>query len=177
MIEEELKTKLVHIVADAAAYCYNIENCMDNERSEFVKKITENLAQIYLDFISITKEVLTEDLNFSYSPSYVDEEMYDEIRNKLAAMLGEHDTFLETFEEDMKYSETPIAVTISESLADIFQPLYNFISAVKEGMGENIEALYGDCLDGFEEYWSQTLCNVLRPLNSLRNNPDLDSEE
>ncbi len=176
MNNEDIKSKLVHVVADAAAYCYNIENCMENDKREFVKKITANLAQIYLDFISINKELLEEDLSYDYMPSYVDEEMYEEVRNKLAAMLGEHDTFLETFEEDMKYSETPIAVTISESLADIFQPLYNFISAVKEGMGENIETIYRECLESFEEYWSQTLCNVLRPLNNLRNNPDLDGE-
>ena len=134
MNEEEIKNKLVHVVADAAAYCYNIEHCMESERSEFIKKITGNLAQIYLDFISIGKDDVAEELGFEYFPSFVDEEMYEEVRNKLAAMLGEHDTFLETFEEDMKYSDTPIAVTISESLADIFQPLYNFISAVKEGM-------------------------------------------
>lgn len=176
MSEEKIKTKLVHVFADAAAFCYNVENCYEETRSSFVNKVTVNLAQIYLDFLTITKDNLSEDFGFDYLPSYVDEAMYEGIRTRLASMFGEHDTYLDTFEEDMKYSETPIAATISEALADIFQPLYNFISAVKEGMGENIEPIYANCLESFNEYWSQTLCNVLRPLNALRNNPDLDEE-
>ncbi len=45
--------------------------------------------------------------------------------------MGEDDVFLETFEEDMKYSDTPVAASVSESLADIFQPLYNFYICCK----------------------------------------------
>lgn len=176
MSETTIKTKLVHVVADAAVYCYNVENCWNIERGELIKKLTSSLAQIYLDFISIGKDELTEDFDFDYTSSFVDEDMYEKIRSQLSSIFGEHDTYLETFEEDMKYSETPIAATISESLADIFQPLYNFISAVKESMGENIEVLYSNCLESFDEYWSQTLCNVMRPLNNLRSNPDFEND-
>ena len=68
----------------------------------------------------------------------------------------------------MRYSDTPIAASISENLADIFQPLFNFISIVKDSEGEAAEDAYVDCWDNFAGYWSQTLCNVLRALNHIK---------
>ena len=168
---EDTKTKLIHIVADAAAYCYNVENCLDDDKQDFIDKIALNLSQLYLDFISVGADELVSEDEMAYLQEYVDEDMYEEVKRKVWRILGEDDTYLETFEEDMKYSDTPIAASISESLADIFQPLYNFISVVKETSGENIEIAYKECKDKFDEYWSQTLCNVMRPINYLRINP------
>ncbi len=102
-----------------------------------------------------------------FFPEYVDEDYYNNVRHHIGSLLGPDDVYLETFEEDMKYSDTPIAASISESLADIFQPLYNFISVVKDSEGENLVAAYKVCHENFMEYWSQTLCNVLRALNHV----------
>ncbi len=103
----------------------------------------------------------------TYYPSYIDEDYYENVRRHIEALLGPDDVFLETFEEDMKYSDTPIAASVSECLADIFQPLYNFISIVKETDGDELEGAYRECKENFAAYWSQTLCNVLRALNHL----------
>ena len=69
----------------------------------------------------------------------------------------------------MKYSDTPIAATISENLTDIYQPLYDFVAEVRESEGDNLDEAFRACKDGFKEYWSQALCNVLRALNALHN--------
>lgn len=108
-----------------------------------------------------------EDGTGSFYPSYVDEDYYENVRRHIESLLGPDDVFLETFEEDMKYSDTPIAASISECLADIFQPLYNFISIVKESDGDELEGAYRECKENFAAYWSQSLCNVLRALNNL----------
>lgn len=110
---------------------------------------------------------LEEEDEHPYYGSYVDEDYYENVRRHMETLLGPDDVFLETFEEDMKYSDTPIAASISECLADIFQPLYNFISIVKESEGRELEGAYRECHDNFVGYWSQTLCNVLRALNNL----------
>lgn len=103
-----------------------------------------------------------------YYAEYVDEELYESVRRQAETVLGEDDTYLETFEEDMKYSDTPIGASVAEGLADIFQPLYNFISVVKDTDGESLEGAFRVCKEGFESYWAQTLCNVMRPLNAIR---------
>ena len=90
------------------------------------------------------------------------------LRTQLAALFGEDDTYLETFEKDMKYSDTPIASSLSENLCDIYQPLYDYAIEVRESEGANMENAYRNCREAFDEYWSQTLCNAMRALNSLR---------
>ncbi|MDE5903320.1 MAG: DUF5063 domain-containing protein, partial [Muribaculaceae bacterium] len=107
------------------------------------------------------------DEDAAYYASYVDEDYYNSVRRHVEQLLGPDDVFLETFEEDMKYSDTPIAASVSECLADIFQSLYNFISVVKDTDGEQLEAAYRHAREEFVAYWSQTLCNVLRALNHI----------
>lgn len=110
---------------------------------------------------------LEEDDDDAYYGSYIDEDYYNSVRRHMGQLLGPDDVFLETFEEDMKYSDTPIAASVAECLADIFQPLYNFISIVKDTEGEQLEGAYRHAHEEFAAYWSQTLCNVLRALNHI----------
>ena len=51
----------------------------------------------------------------------VTEDMYESVRNRIAGLLGEKDSYLETFHPDMQYSDTPIAAFISENLADVYK--------------------------------------------------------
>ena len=82
--------------------------------------------------------------------------------------MGQDDVFLEVFEEDMKYSETPISASVSEGLADIFQSLYNFIETVRDAPSERIYSALAAAKDDFEHYWSRIACNILRALNNTR---------
>ncbi len=107
------------------------------------------------------------DMDEAYYASYVDEDYYNSMRRHIGLLLGPEDVFLETFEEDMKYSDTPIASSVSECLADIFQSLYNFVSVVKDTDGDRLEEAYRHAREEFVAYWSQTLCNVLRALNHI----------
>lgn len=170
MEENIIKHRLLDLTALAADYCATCESAREMGRSDFIDKMLDCLPRIYWNFIDITsEEVVTLD-EFDYFSSYVDEDYYESIRRNIEMLLGPDDVFLETFEEDMKYSDTPIAASIAESLADLFQPLFNFISIVKDTEGEKIVEAYMQCHEDFESYWSQTLCNVLRALNHLKFN-------
>ena len=70
----------------------------------------------------------------------------------------------------MKYSDTPVAASISECLADIFQDLYNLIYAAKDAPQDHINNLIFACKENFETYWGQTLCNVMRALHKIKYN-------
>lgn len=160
------KLKMAEIVALCAKFCALLENAREMEKDDFVAEITTLLPQIYWNFADLApEETWVEEV---YFPEYVDEDLYESIRMRLSTLLGEDDTYLETFEDDMKYSDTPIAASIGEGLADIFQPVYNFVENVRVTGGEMLEEAYVDCRANFTSYWSQTLCNVMRPLNHLR---------
>ena len=106
----------------------------------------------------------------AYLEPILDEDYYESVRCGIENLMGPEDIFLEVFEEDMKYSDTPIAASISESLADIFQVLYNFVGMVKEAPEQLIPLALVAVRDEFQGYWSRILCNVLRALNQLRYN-------
>lgn len=168
MSEDNIRTRLIAVTSLAADYCACLENAGEMEKDEFIDRMLDCLPRLYWEFFDITAEevVMLEEADFF--SSYVDEDYYESVRRHIEALLGPDDVFLETFEEDMKYSDTPIAASIAESLADIFQPLFNFISVVKDTDGENIIEAYMQCKEDFDSYWSQTLCNVLRALNHIK---------
>lgn len=163
-----MHSRLMSLTSLAAEYCMSLENCRESERGDFVVEMLRLLPHIYLEFSDMDAEEVDIAAEYEYFPVYVDEDYYDSIRRNVEAVMGEEDVYLETFEEDMKYSETPVAASVSESLADIFQPLYNFINVVKDTDGESASGAFRECKENFESYWSQTLCNVLRALNNVR---------
>lgn len=168
MNDTSKKSQLITVTALAADYCSLLENARQTEKEDFIREALRLLPRLYLEFSDLTLDEEDSSLDYGYMPSYIDEDFYESVRRNVESLLGPDDVFLETFEEDMKYSDTPIAASISESLADIFQPLYNFIAQVKESDGEQQVQAYNECRENFVAYWSQTLCNVMRALNHLR---------
>ena len=158
--------RLLDVVSLAKSYCELCENALQFSKEDFTNNALDLLPRIYWNFFDLSAGVALGDTD--YFSDYVDEITYGEIQNSISSVMGSSDTFLETFEEDMKYSETPITSTISECLADIYQPLFNFISIVHDSEGTQIEEAFISCKEDFESYWSQTLCNVLKALNNVK---------
>lgn len=170
MNNETLRARLLNVTALAQDYCLLLENVREVSRYEFVARMLNLLPRLYVEFLDIAPESSSLEEEEYFFQSYVDEDYYESVRLGLESIMGADDIFLETFEEDMKYSDSPIASSVSECLADIFQPLFNFLSVVKDTEGDNLVEAYLQCREDFDAYWSQTLCNVLRALNNLRNN-------
>lgn len=151
----------------ANVYCQTLESAANLEKEEFVDKMLKLLPRLYISIADFSPESIDDSI---YIDAFLDEIYYDSIRRNLEMVLGEDDTFLEAFEEDMKFSDTPIAASVSEYLADIFQHLYDFIHAVKDAPEEQINNCLNICKENFEMYWGQTLCNVLRALHRIKYN-------
>ena len=160
------RSRLLEVVGLAKSYCELCEGAVEYPKEEFTDRALDLLPRLYWNFFDLSAGVsLGESEYFS---EYVDESLYGQIERGISAVMGEEDTFLETFEEDMKYSETPITSSISECMADIYQPLFNFISIVHDSEGSQLEEAFISCKEDFESYWAQTLCNVMRALNSVK---------
>ncbi len=146
-------------------YCHLVENGSQVGKEAFIESLLKLLPRIYITATDLQ-------LDFAFSDyeifPYLTEETYDYVRNRLSALMAEDDVYLEVFIEDMKYSDTPIAVTISENLADLYQEFYNFVASVEDKPTVEQQELIGLCKDNFKTYWGQTLCNVLRALHNCR---------
>ena len=163
-------------MALANEYCRALELASSGEPLQFVTTMTRLLPRIY---IAVGDLQLSEDFEpeYAFASAHLEEVYYDEVRTNIATLLGEHDAYLDTFHEDMQYSDTPIAATISEALADIFQVMFDFVEDVRDAAREQVKEHLLELRQTYRDYWSETLCNVMRPLNQyLQNPPQLDEE-
>lgn len=163
METDKLSPNSLAFIALSNEFCSAIEQASEFEKEDFVAKMLKLLPRIYISASDINVKESTED--YGIEP-YLDEDVYDNIRSNISAIMAEDDVFLETFEEDMKYSDTPVSASVSEDLADIYQELYNFVASVRDVNTEAIKSIIISCKEDFAAFWGQTLCNVMRALHS-----------
>lgn len=156
-------------IALANEYCALLENCSDIGRQDFERSLRRLLPRIY---ISADDLRVSADDSFGYDDGYIaqalDEAHYETVRQNVETLMGEDDTYLDTVMEDMRYSDTPVAASISEQCADIFQPLFNFVEAVRDTTDDVVDDAVRAVADDFDHWLSATICNLLRAVNALR---------
>ncbi len=160
-----VNTNSLAFIALCNEYCAALENAREMERGEFISRMIRLLPRLYISANDLQVNIVeTEE---PYIDSALDEDYYDAVRRNVERLIGPDDVYLEVFEEDMKYSDTPVSASISESLADLFQVMFNFIAMIQDAtdeiMGLGLLAMRED----FKSYWSQILCNVMRALNKI----------
>jgi len=154
-------------VRTALEYCVLIEKHTQNEREFFIDNMIKILPLLYLK-VSIIPPI-TENYD-SELKTKVSEEMYIRLEDTICRLLGNDNFYLETFHPDIRLSDSPIAVKISEDLADIYQDLGNFIAVFKNGQKETMNDSLALCIFNFEKYWGQRLLNALRALHYIKYN-------
>ena len=159
--------RILSFLTDTRYYCSAVENAPEMTKEEFVADMLTILPRLYVGISDIGGKNIPPEIEDEYFSSYVDEDLYNSVRMQMESIMGEDDMYLETVEEDMKYSDTPIAASVSEGLADIFQDLYNFTRRVADSEGEVLDGAMRECKENFEAYWGQTLCNTMRALHSI----------
>ncbi|MDH6303955.1 hypothetical protein M2459_000286 [Parabacteroides sp. PF5-5] len=159
----------LEFVTVALEYCSLMESVGQLSMFSFVDKTTKMLPLLYVKATLLPEILLDDDAEPEYT---VTEEMYESVRNKIADLLGEQDSFLETFHPDMQYSDTPIAAFISENLADVYQDTGNFVSMFRQGNEEVMRNAIALCQINFCEYWGQRLLNALKALHAVRYSDD-----
>lgn len=155
----------VEFVTVAAECCGFLERAPETTRGAFIDKTLKLLPLLYLKASLLPQGEQQDD----FAPeTFVTEGDYERIRASVAALLGEYDDFLDVFLDDMAYSDTPIRQTVSEALADIYQPLKDFVCVFQLGLDKTMNDALVLCKDHFEEYWGQRLLNAMRALHDAK---------
>ncbi|MDO4318967.1 MAG: DUF5063 domain-containing protein [Bacteroidales bacterium] len=144
-------------------YCAAVEHARETEKTDLVQSLLRLLPRIYIAATDLAADLPGE----AYIDGALDEDYYESVRHSLEMVLGEDDSYLEVFEEDMKYSDTPIGASLAEGLADLFQVFYNLLETVRDAPDELADEALAAVRDDFANYWGQTLCNVMRPLHHI----------
>ena len=168
---------ILELVTVAVEFCEYVENAAEKDRRIFISTMQKLLPLLYLKGLLAPKYELTEECDADSLSSFVSMENYDIVRNNVAFVMGEYDSFLDVFVEDMKYSDTPILSSVSENIADIYQDLKNFVCAYKDGTEEMRYDAIIMCKSNFENYWGQRLVNVLRALHEIKYGERIDEDE
>ena len=161
----------IEFVTVGVEFCAFMEKAHENGKNEFIDTSVKILPLLYLKAVLLpdSEEENEYDINTGH---FVTEEIYEYIRNNIAQLLGEQDTYLEVFQDDMQYSESPIIAYISENMTDIYQDIKDFISVYSLGNEDCMRASLNECKNNFASYWGQKLVNVLRALHSLKYTDD-----
>ena len=161
----QLNPNAIAFTGLANEYCQAVENAREYEQGDFVRTMLKLLPRLYITASDLTIDDVDE--FDAYIDPALEEDYYDSVRRNMEEVFGEDDIYLEVFEEDMKFSDTPVSASISEGLADIFQVLYNYLATVRDTTDETVKLALVSVRDDFKSYWSSTLCNVLRALNAI----------
>ena len=146
-------------------FCVLAEKTKDTDKKTFVDNMTRVLPLLYLK-ASIIPEI--KDNYDSILETKVDETFYSQVESRIGELLGNDNLYLETFHPDIKLSDSPVVVKISEDLADIYQDLGNFVAVFKNGQKETMNDSLALCIDNFKEYWGQRLTNAFRALHHIK---------
>ena len=159
----------LEFVTVALEFCTFVETAGERELFDFMDKAVKLLPLLYLKATLLPEVEPDEDDEPELT---VTEDMYESVRNRIAELLGEKDSSLETFHPDMQYSDTPIAAFISENLADVYQDVGNFVSLFRQGNEEVMLQSIALCRTNFQEFWGQQLLNALKALHAARYSDD-----
>ena len=156
-------------VRTALEYCVLVEKHTQSGREFFINNMIKVLPLLYLkvSVIPPMEENYDSDLE-----TKVNEDMYNRVEESVSNLLGNDNFYLETFHPDIRLSDSPIAVKISEDIADIYQDLGNFIAVFKNGRKETMNDSLALCVQNFEKYWGQRLLNALRALHYIKYNDE-----
>lgn len=156
----------------ALEFCILIEKVKPEEKQTFLGNILKILPLLYLK-ISVIPPV--EEYYDSDLESKVNEDLYAKVETNLSEVLGEDNFYLETFHPDINLSDSPVAVRISEDLADIYQDIGNFIGVFKNGQKETMNDSLVQCIENFKKYWGQHLVNALRALHHIEYKEEIEN--
>ena len=164
----------IEFVAVAKSFCDFMDQLESIDKQQFLDTMVRLLPLLYLKASLLPQnDLLSEDAQEDFAT----EDQYAVLAQTISGLLGTDDAYLEVFHAEIKYTDTPIASFISENISDIWQDLFNFISVFRLGYDETMnDALYV-CRTNFEQFWGQSLVNVLRALHNCKYSSIGDEEE
>ena len=155
----------------AVETCKFLEHAGELEKSDFVSKMTKLLPLLYLKTAMVQ---VSEDVSDDDPERFVTEVEYAQLRAQLADLLGDSDDYLDSFDTNMAFSDTTLAATISEDLADVYQALKDYASCCQVGDEQVMNDALFVCINDFQNYWGARLLGALRALHLVSVAPEAD---
>ena len=155
----------LEFVTVSAEFCAYLEKPENRKRGEFIDTMLKLLPLLYLKAQMLPEVDSMGDFLPDDQVTYQD---YQWVRETVAQLMQEADEY-----EDLTIDEGTQGIvnrwkSISEGIADIWQPLRNFVTVYQQ----RVEACMLDALwsvsDSFELYWGEDVLSTLRQLHRIK---------
>lgn len=168
--------EVLRFVQHTIAYCALVEpETTPIWSRETVEKVRHELALVYTMGLELPE---MDPLYGGALEQTVTEDDYNNVREHLANIFGEHDGFLDAQMEEMKYSDVPLGQSTSEILADLYQVLADMTWVFRQQVEQYMEQAVAEIRYTMMTEWGSQLLAVLRQIHTLLADPDfLASEE
>ena len=166
--------QVIDFVTVAAESCLLFERAGQYSREDYVRRSLGMLSALYLKTVVL---LVPDRVYEDFTERFVTEDDYNHVKQAIEVLLGDKDSYLETFHPDMALSDTPIAAFVSENMADIYQELNDFLANYQLADVDVMNDALADCLSAFAEHWGQKLLNALRALHAVRFSDDFGANE
>lgn len=166
---------VLEFVQVAAQFCGLLEQAQGAERAEWVSTVLKLMPLLYLKAQLLPKV----ESDGSFLPdNQVTEQDYEYVRQGVRDLLASEDEYLDVAYDELLQTDETRWKSISENLADIYQPVRNFLAAYQNGVESCMYDSLWEVQDQFELYWGEALVDALRRLHrlqySIRENADTD---
>jgi len=160
----------IEFLTVAVEYCRFVESAEEFETSDFQSKMCKLLPLLYLKALMV--ELSQSEDDYDDEPErFVDELSYSSIRHAVQDLMGERDQYLTASHPDINLSDTVVAASISEDIADIYQSVGDFAYAAKQGDEFIMIRALTVCINDFKTYWGARLLSALSALHSIYSAP------
>lgn len=148
--------------------CKFIENPTTTEVASLLSTLQKVLPFLYMKATLLPQtELLFDDGN----EKFVTEEEWQAIRNRLLAIIGKYDSYLELMDEESETDEAKVS-SISENLADIYQDLKDYSSLFQIGAEQIMNDALWEIKYNFQRYWGIKVLSTMSTIHRLLENPE-----
>lgn len=149
----------------AIQYCAHLEQAYDSDKNTFCDTMLKLLPLLYLKGQMLPSIEGDE----SFVPDgKVTEEDYNYIRSNVYGLLENDDEYLTVAYEELMQTDETQWRSVSEHLADAYQPIRNFLAVYEDGIESCVtDALWG-LRNEFELHWGQCLADAMQRLHFIK---------
>lgn len=166
---------VVEFVTVANEYCKYAEHAGEMKREELMTIFQRLLPLLYMKASFLPEcEPVFDDGN----EKFVTEFDWYRVHDSFLKILESTDDYLKLPDEVQEKNEGPVAGSLSEDFADIYQDMKNFVLLYQTGTDEIMNDAVWECKLNFEEFWGKKLLNALRAVHlymSSGDEQDIDS--
>ena len=156
---------VLEFVTVGIEFCAFLEKSQGRLRQDFVDTMLKLLPLLYVK----AQLLPAVESDGTFLPNgKVTEQDYDYIRRTVYDLMPDEDQYLDvSYERDMETDETQWK-SLSEHLADIYQPVRNFLATYQDGVEDCMTDALWAVRDQFELYWGEALVDALKRLHRVR---------